>query len=190
METAKARGDYINPTDARITIAKVGEEWLAARESIVKPSTYHSLRSAWRIHVEPGWGARAVGSLRHSTPLRVACAGKDSDELVFGKEEGHHRRPQSQDGWFAAAVKRAQKDDPTFPRISPHDLRHTVASLAISAGANVKAVQRMLGHASAAMTLDTYADLFDDDLDRVSAALDQARSSSIVATVLPPDISE
>lgn len=36
----------------------------------------------------------------------------------------------------------------------PHDLRHTTASLAISTGANVKAVQRMLGHASAAMTLD------------------------------------
>jgi len=38
--------------------------------------------------------------------------------------------------------------------LTPHDLRHTAASLAISAGANVKAVQRMLGHASASMTLD------------------------------------
>lgn len=47
-----------------------------------------------------------------------------------------------------------------------HDLRHTAASLAISSGANVKAVQRMLGHASAAMTLDVYAGLFDDDLEQ------------------------
>ena len=61
-----------------------------------------------------------------------------------------------------------------MPRVTPHDLRHTAASLAISAGANVKAVQRMLGHASAAMTLDTYADLFDDDLDLVAAALSRA----------------
>ena len=30
------------------------------------------------------------------------------------------------------------------PTITPHDLRHTAASLAISSGANVKAVQRML----------------------------------------------
>ena len=44
----------------------------------------------------------------------------------------------------------------------------TAASLAISAGANVKGVQRMLGHASAALTLDRYADLFDDDLDTVA----------------------
>jgi integrase len=36
--------------------------------------------------------------------------------------------------------------------LSPHDLRHTAASLLVASGANVKAVQRMLGHASAAMT--------------------------------------
>jgi integrase len=36
----------------------------------------------------------------------------------------------------------------------------------------VKAVQRMLGHAKASMTLDTYADLFDEDLDRVADRLD------------------
>ena len=38
----------------------------------------------------------------------------------------------------------------------------------------------MLGHASAAMTLDVYADLFEDDLDRVAVALDAARTESIV----------
>jgi integrase len=54
----------------------------------------------------------------------------------------------------------------------PHELRHTAASLAVSAGANVKAVQRMLGHKSAAMTLDVYSGLFDDDLDAVAARLD------------------
>jgi hypothetical protein len=37
----------------------------------------------------------------------------------------------------------------------------------VSAGANVKAVQRMLGHASKAMTLDLYSDLFDYDLTTV-----------------------
>ena len=52
-----------------------------------------------------------------------------------------------------------------MPGLTPHDLRHTAASLAVQAGANVKALQRMLGHASAAMTLDVYAGLFGDDLD-------------------------
>jgi integrase len=63
--------------------------------------------------------------------------------------------------------------------MTPHDLRHTAASLAISAGANVKAVQRMLGHASAAMTLDVYADLFDEDLGHVADALTKARSDAL-----------
>ena len=71
-----------------------------------------------------------------------------------------------------------QKADDTFPSITPHDLRHTAASLAVSAGANVKAVQRMLGHAKASMTLDVYTDLFDDDLDDVAANLDAAIRSA------------
>ena len=39
----------------------------------------------------------------------------------------------------------------------------------------------MLGHASAAMTLDTYADLFEDESDSVSERLDAARSQTVVA---------
>jgi len=66
------------------------------------------------------------------------------------------KRENDDQSWFAVAVRHAQKVDPTIPRLTPHDLRHTAASLASSAGANVKAVQKMLGHASAAMTLDPY----------------------------------
>ena len=49
-------------------------------------------------------------------------------------------------------------------------------SLGVRVGANVKAVRRMLGHAKASMTLDVYADLFDDDLDVVADQLDAALS--------------
>ena len=63
----------------------------------------------------------------------------------------------------------------------PHGLRHTCASLAISAGGNVKLVQRMLGHATAAMTLDLYGHLFDDDLSGVAAALGKAIESTAVS---------
>ena len=42
------------------------------------------------------------------------------------------------------------------------------------AGANVKAVQRLLGHASAAMTPDLYSGLFDDDPDALAERLDAA----------------
>lgn len=70
-----------------------------------------------------------------------------------------------------------------FGPLTLHDLRHTAASLAISAGANVKAVQAMLGHKSAAMTLDTYADLFPDDLDAVASALDDMSRSAFTDVV-------
>lgn len=77
-----------------------------------------------------------------------------------------------------------------FPDVTPHDLRHTAASLAVSAGANVKAVQRMLGHASAAMTLDTYADLFDSDLAEVADRLDAAREAAVHTPCVPEDQGE
>ena len=47
------------------------------------------------------------------------------------------------------------------------------ASLAIGSGVNPKVVQRMLGHASAAMTLDVYADLFDSDFTAVADQLSE-----------------
>lgn len=55
-----------------------------------------------------------------------------------------------------------------------HDLRHTAASVAIRSGANVKALQRMLGHESATMTLDVYAGLWDDDLRDLGASVNAA----------------
>ena len=45
-----------------------------------------------------------------------------------------------------------------------HDLRHTAASLWLAAGADPKVVQRVLGHATAAMTMDLYGHLVDASL--------------------------
>mgnify|MGYP002759696322 CR=1 FL=1 len=56
-------------------------------------------------------------------------------------------------------------------RLTVHGLRHVAAGLMISSGMNVKVVQRQLGHKSAAITLDTYADLFDEDLDQVAQVM-------------------
>jgi ABC-2 type transport system ATP-binding protein len=53
------------------------------------------------------------------------------------------------------------------------------ASLLVASGANVKAVQRMLGHASAAMTLDVYSGLFDDDLGALADRMDLAHEASV-----------
>lgn len=344
VEVAKGRGEYVNPSTAKVTISTLGEAWLRDKEASLKPSTFRAVSDAWRVYVEPRWGETPVAAVQHSAvrewvrqlsdgtapsarretartagmaskpksatvvlrahgvlaaildvalrdrrvtqnvargldnlprkvskphvylsheqvdalaaasgehstliltaaytglrwgeltglrvrdvdalkrrlsvqenavrvgatihvgtpktherrsvpfprflslPIAVECEGKSRDALLFGDGLVHVPRPRTSEGsrsWFMTALETAG-----LPRMTIHDLRHTAASLAISAGANVKAVQRMLGHKSAAMTLDVYADLFDDDLEAVSDALDQARASSSVAVSLSRD---
>jgi integrase len=122
----------------------------------------------------------AVGSLKTNTNRAVVlpefvidaiaqtARGKGRDELLWPSRSGGYLGPPTTKSWLSGAVARCQAADPTFPRVTAHDLRHTAASLAIHAGANPKVVQRMLGHTSAAMTLDVYADLFDSDLGSVA----------------------
>lgn len=121
--------------------------------------------------------------------LAASAKGKGRDDLLWpSRSGGHLGPPTTYKSWLSGAVERCQKaadearakesrngdepSTPAFPRITAHDLRHTAASLAISAGANPKVVQRMLGHKSASMTLDTYSTLFDTDLDGVADRLE------------------
>ena len=75
--------------------------------------------------------------------------------MIWSSPHGRQAVAQSQ---LASRRIRPAAADAGLAGLTPHEMRHTAASLAVSAGANVKAVQRMLGHASAAMTLDVYAD--------------------------------
>ena len=95
------------------------------------------------------------------------------DDLVFTTWRGKPLRNLN----FRRDVFDRATADVGLAGLTPHELRHTAASLAVSADANVKAVQRMLGHASAAMTLDVYSGLFDDDLDGVGERLNRAAAA-------------
>ncbi len=113
--------------------------------------------------------------------LAKACVGKAPDDLLFTSPEG---------GVLWLRNFRRRVFDPAarsagLAGLTPHEPRHTAASLAVSAGANVKSVQRMLGHASAAMTLDGYSGLFDDDLDAVADRMDAAAAKAVVPSVCP-----
>lgn len=316
VDASIARGRYVDPMTARVTVGELAGDWLAFQFAVLKPSSARSLDSAWRVHVAPAWAEVRLSEIRHSqvrawitglagssgastvirahgvlagildvavrdlrltenpargirlprkppahvahltdtqltlladcsrhpevvhllgytglrwgeaTALRIqdvdphrrrlhvkrnavavggsvrvgtpkthrdrsvpypaflsawiddTLAHRAGGMLLLGDGTSHLRLPNSRDGWFAAAVRRAQHIDAGFPRVTPHDLRHTAAGLAIRAGANIKAIQRMLGHASAAMTLDTYGHLFDDDLDTVAHALHTHHISS------------
>ena len=70
--------------------------------------------------------------------------------------------------WWAQAVA----DSGAPAGLTPHELGHSAASMAISAGASIKVVQRMLGHKSATLTLDRYGHLYHDELQNVADRLD------------------
>ncbi|WP_166435903.1 tyrosine-type recombinase/integrase [Cellulomonas shaoxiangyii] len=85
--------------------------------------------------------------------IEAALDDRSADDLLFpaggdtAMRVGNARRD-----WFDGAAT-----DAGVAGLTPHELRHTAASLAVAAGASVLAVQRMLGHEKASMTLDTTA---------------------------------
>ena len=162
-EATELRAADIDLTKRRITVSRnavrVGQETV-----IGTPKTHKQRTVPFPAFLAP--------------KLEALIDGSDPTALLFSDAQGQHLiTPTSYKyTWYKRALKTAGLPSD----LTIHDLRHTAASLAVSAGANVKAVQRMLGHASAAMTLDLYADLFDDDLDAVAVALDAARAKSNV----------
>src|SRR6478752_6636728 len=84
-------------------------------------------------HGRPLWTSMAPNV--YAAPPRIAASRP--------AEVRHLQRPHTDSGRFA---KQAVIES-GVPHTTPHDLRHTTASLTVSAGANVKAVQRMLRHA-------------------------------------------
>jgi integrase len=105
--------------------------------------------------------------------LATEIAGRDGDALVFESWRGGYLTLKEAGYHFAKATATVGCGS-----VRLHDLRHTCASLAISAGANVKVVQKLLGHKIAVLTLDRYGHLFPDDLDAVADAFDAAAEST------------
>jgi integrase len=152
-EVAALRVKRVDPLRRRLTVA----------ESVTEVSG----RLVWGT--PKSHAARSVPMPRFLAELLAErVAGKAADDLVFTTWRG---RPLRNLNWRRDVFDRAA-EDAGLDGLTPHELRHTAASLAVSAGANVKAVQRMLGHGSAAMTLDVYSGLFDDDLDGIASRLD------------------
>jgi integrase len=89
------------------------------------------------------------------------ATGKSRGDLLFISPRG---KPLREGNWRRSAGwdKLLERLDLAPLRI--HDLRHAAASMWIAKGADVKVVQRILGHKSATMTLDLYGHLWDTSL--------------------------
>lgn len=112
--------------------------------------------------------------------LQELTAGQAQDAYVFQTPTGEALNDHN---WRNRVFNLAAHDaDLGSVGVTPHKLRHTAASAAIGAGADVKVVQLMLGHKDATETLNTYGHLWPDRLDEVSAALETARTSALDAS--------
>lgn len=101
--------------------------------------------------------------------LKGRLEGKRPDALVFTSPNGGYLRNgnwRSRSGFNDAARELGLE-------VTPHDLRRTFGSLARAAGADLRWIQKAMGHESITTTARIYAHLYDDELDSVAAALDR-----------------
>lgn len=109
--------------------------------------------------------------------LMELTAGHAAASFVFQSTSGGALNDHN---WRSRTFNLAVNDaDLETMGLTPHKLRHTAASAAIAAGADVKVVQQMLGHKDATETLNTYGHLWPDRLDEVSKALELARTTAL-----------
>lgn len=112
----------------------------------------------------------------------AAHVDRTTTALVFTSPNG---QPLRNSNWRNRVWRPACEESGMPEGLRPHDLRHTAASLLVSAGANVKAVQRHLGHATATQTLDRYTHLFTEDLEAVAERLEEVWRSQIASSARP-----
>ncbi|MCT1883217.1 site-specific integrase [Corynebacterium sanguinis] len=80
-------GEWIKPEDQRVTLTEVWDRWKVAKERRVKTSSWRSLDSAWRTHVEPAWGLRTVASVH---PAEVQDWVNQLDRAPSTVERAYH----------------------------------------------------------------------------------------------------
>jgi len=119
-----------------------------------------------RIRMEP----LAVTTVADMVGRHLEDVTQDPDGLLFTAPRGGPLRYSNTRAAFWDPARVQAGDD--LAEITPHDLRHTCASLMRAAGADVKAIQQQLGHRNASVTMDTYTHLFEGDLDEVMDRLD------------------
>ncbi|MGB3352587.1 MAG: site-specific integrase [Mycobacterium sp.] len=170
---------------------RVGDVNLKTRRMRVGRSVTHVAGKGLIEGSTKNHSARTVPIPKFLAPLlETEVRGRGGDDLVFPSRRGGFLTLGEVRWVFDPAVttvrtaSAAQRDEEIaesgdaftaeFPVITPHQLRHTCASLAISAGANVKVLQTLLGHKTATLTLDRYGHLFPDDLAGIADAFDVA----------------
>ena len=128
-------------------------------------------RGRRRVNLTPRTVAALKAHRKRQLEQRVRLAGLYEDQgLIFASENGTPLNPENLvKRSFKPLLKRAG-----LPEIRFHDLRHTCATLLLGRGVHPKIVQELLGHATIAMTLDTYSHYLPSMGDQASGAMGDA----------------
>jgi integrase len=140
-----------------------------------------------RTVLASGGGALYVDTLKNNRARTVPLvldllpivdrwsAGKTPDAWLFSAPEGG---PLRESNWKRSVGWSAATSAVGANGFRVHDLRHTAASVWLAAGADPKVVQRVLGHATAAMTMDLYGHMIDANLWRAARLIGDISGTS------------
>jgi integrase len=187
------RDRFAAPDEAEALIAAVPERdrpvWATAMYAGLRLGELRALRvqdvdlAGGLIRLERGWDA-AEGAIelksragRRKVPIpavlrdylteHLARSGRQGSDLIFGNTPGTPFTPnmlqrRADQAWRAGGLQ----------RVTPHNCRHTFASLMIAAGVNAKALSTFMGHANISITLDRYGHLMPGSEEEAAGLLD------------------
>jgi integrase len=187
------RERYASPDEAEALIATLAIPdraiWATALYAGLRLGELQALRvedvglAAGVIRVERGWdpvegairlksqaGRRKVpiaAVLRDYLTEHLAHTGREGSQLIFGRTPedpffANRLQERADEAWSEAGLE----------RLTPHEGRHTFASLMIAAGVNAKALSTFMGHARISITLDRYGHLMPGSEEEAAGMLD------------------
>ena len=168
-EVLGLRWQDVDLTTGRIAVRQTLVE-VAYELHFSEPKTKRSRRT---VSIDGVTGSVIAAHRERQDEERLALGAPEHD-LLFVQPDGRPLQPQNISQAFGNLVRRLR-----LPPIRLHDLRHTSATLALSAGIHPKVVSERLGHSSIAITLDTYS--------HVVPGLQEAAASTLASLVLGPD---
>jgi integrase len=168
-EAAALRRRSVNLLTMRLTV----EESIAevSGRLVFGPTKTHAMR---KLPLPPSLAGEFKRHLEEGVGL-------EPDALVFTSPTGAPLRYRN----FMRRVWRPTLEHLQLPYVGVHVLRHSAAAALIQSGASATAVQKILGHRSAAFTLTVYGHIFDTDLDLVAQRLDEASVDGQLARIAP-----